>query len=147
MPYRDGKAAVVDLMRRSPDAPSGTMELLFAETLEDFHGRGREEASLGGVALASTGEREGRLERSLGWVFEHGGRVYDAKGLLAFKQKFAPAWRPQYLLYPTAFDLPRIVVAVARAFREKTPAPAEGRELEDVPVTAEDEAAAVPSSA
>jgi lysylphosphatidylglycerol synthetase-like protein (DUF2156 family) len=58
----------------------------------------------------------GPLDRALGWAFERGGAVYEAKGLFAFKRKFDPRWEPMFLLYPTGTDLPRIAAAVGRAF-------------------------------
>lgn len=116
LPYDGRRAAVLDLMRRGASAPPGVMELLIARSLEDLRARGVEQASLGGVPLASTGERIGALDRALGWVYEHGGTIYEAKGLFAFKRKFDPRWEPMFLLYPTGADLPRIAAAVGRAF-------------------------------
>lgn len=116
LPYDAGRAAVLDLMRRGPECPPGAMELLIARSLEDLRSRGFLTASLSGVPLASTTEREGRLGEILGWVYDHGGAVYEAAGLFRFKDKFAPRWEPIYLLYPTAADLPRVTVAIGRAF-------------------------------
>lgn len=132
--YREGHAAVIDMMRRLPDSPPGTMELLLYSCLEDFRDRGRTLASLGGVALASTTQRRGPIERGLGWLFDYGGSLYEAKGLFTFKQKFNPSWQPQYLVYPTTLDLPRIMVAVRRAYRHYAPA---APEPTDTPVTGE----------
>jgi lysylphosphatidylglycerol synthetase-like protein (DUF2156 family) len=52
----------------------------------------------------------------MGWLYEHGGSLYAAKGLFRFKDKFAPRWESMYLAYPAAMDLPRIVLAALRAF-------------------------------
>lgn len=116
LPYARGRAAVLDLMRRGEGAPPGVMELLVTRSLEDLRSRNFVTASLGGVPLASAGERLGALDRALGWVYDHGGNVYEAKGLFAFKRKFDPCWEPMFLLYPTGADLPRIAAAVGRAF-------------------------------
>lgn len=116
LPYAGGRAAVLDLMRRGEGAPPGVMDLLIARSLDDLGRRGYRQASLGGVPLASTTERVTGLEQALGWMYEHGESVYEAKGLFAFKRKFDPRWEPIHLLYPTASDLPRIAVAVGRAF-------------------------------
>jgi lysylphosphatidylglycerol synthetase-like protein (DUF2156 family) len=116
LPYAGGDAAVLDLMRRGDPCPPGVMECLIVDSLADFARRGRGAASLGGVPLAATTDRTDRTQQLMGWLYEHGGSVYAAKGLFRFKDKFAPRWESMYLAYPTAMDLPRIVLAALRAF-------------------------------
>jgi lysylphosphatidylglycerol synthetase-like protein (DUF2156 family) len=116
LPYDRGRQAVLDLMRRAPHCPPGTMEKLVVASLAEAAARGRTRVSLGGVPLASTTPREGRVEGVLGWAYEHGRRVYDAHGLFRFKDKFAPDWEPLFLAVPAGARLPRVAVAVARAF-------------------------------
>ena len=48
LPYLDGKAMILDLVRRRADSPVGTMELLILRSLEAFRDRGLKEASLNG---------------------------------------------------------------------------------------------------
>jgi lysylphosphatidylglycerol synthetase-like protein (DUF2156 family) len=116
LPYAGGDAAVLDLMRRGDPCPPGLMECLIVDSLADFARRGRGTASLGGVPLAATTDRTDRTQQLMGWLYEHGGSVYAARGLFRFKDKFAPRWEPMYLAYPAAMDLPRIVLAALRAF-------------------------------
>lgn len=116
LPYDDGDAAVLDLMRRGAPCPPGVMECLVVDSLVDFGHRGRTRASLGGVPLAASAERVDRAQQLLGWLYEHGGSIYAAKGLFRFKDKFAPRWEPMYLAYPGAADLPRIALAALQAF-------------------------------
>lgn len=121
LPFDDGRQAVLDLMRRSQDCPPEVMELLIVDSLAHFQALGRTSASLGGVPLASDpaadeDEAGGRARRTLGWVYENGGEVYDARGLFRFKEKFAPRWEPMWLAYPGRGDLPRITLAAVRAF-------------------------------
>ena len=92
------------------------MELLITRSMEAFRAAGRREISLGGIPLASATDRTGRIEQAAGWLFEHSGAVYDAKGLFSFKKKFAPDWEPLYLIYPTRTDLPRVAFAIGQAF-------------------------------
>jgi lysylphosphatidylglycerol synthetase-like protein (DUF2156 family) len=114
--FLDGQAVVPDLMRRRHDAPPGTMELLIVQGMQEFAAHGCELASLGGAPFASTTSRHGVIERALGLMYEHGGRLYDGKGLFAFKEKFAPAWEPQYVLYASRHDVPRAIAALLRAW-------------------------------
>jgi phosphatidylglycerol lysyltransferase len=116
LPYDGGNAAVLDLMRRGDPCPPGVMECLIVDSVASFADRGRRTASLGGVPLAATTDRTDRTQQLLGWLYEHGGSVYGAKGLFRFKDKFAPRWEPMYLAYPRAADLPRIALAALRAF-------------------------------
>ncbi len=112
-PYAEGEAAVLDLMRRRGDAPSGTMDLLLADALAGLRDLGLREASLANAPLASVEAREGALERGLGLVFEHLRAFYAYKNLFQFKKKFAPRWEGRYLVYPRDADLPAIAYALA----------------------------------
>lgn len=116
LPYANGDAAVLDLMRRGEQVPPGVMETLVVDSLADFAARGRSVASLGGVPLAATTARTDRTSQLLGWLYEHGNAIYAAKGLFRFKDKFAPRWEPMFLAYPGAADVPRISLAALRAF-------------------------------
>jgi phosphatidylglycerol lysyltransferase len=94
--------ASVDLMRQLPDAPSGTMDFLFAKLLLHFQAQGFKRFGLGmaplsGMAahpLAPRWHRMGRL------LFSHGEHFYNFQGLRAFKEKFAPQWEARYLAAP-----------------------------------------------
>ena len=121
MPYAGGSCAVLDLMRRGSTAPPGVMELLISKGLAGLEERGYTTASLGGVPLASTTEREGRLQQVMEWMYDNAGSVYEAKGLFAFKRKFAPRWEPMFLLYPSGADLARVAAAIGRAFLPSAP--------------------------
>jgi phosphatidylglycerol lysyltransferase len=116
LPFLDRRAAVLDLMRRAPGSVLGTMDALLVRSMEDLRANGYELVSLSAVPFATTTERNGPLEQALGWVYEHGNPVYEPAGLFRFKDKFAPRWEPIYLLYPTNADLPRVSLAIARAF-------------------------------
>lgn len=116
LPYDLPNGAVLDLMRRSDTAPPGIMELLISRSIFELRGLGYSTASLGGVPLASTSERQGALQHAMAWMYDHGGSVYEAKSLFAFKRKFDPRWEPIYLVYPSGTDLPRLMAAIGRSF-------------------------------
>jgi phosphatidylglycerol lysyltransferase len=126
LPYLDGKATILDLVRRRSDSPVGTMELLIVRALEAFRDRGLKEASLNAIPLACVDrpagarcgddDEDSRLRDALRWLYDHGGAVYEAKNLFRFKSKFAPRWEPMYLVYPESANLARIATTVGIAY-------------------------------
>ncbi len=111
-PYRAGRAALLDLMRKRKDAPSGTMDLLVARALEGLHAAGLEEASLANAPLANVGEPRGGLEKGVALLFESLNSFYGYKNLFQFKKKFAPRWEGRHLVYPRGVELPRVAYAL-----------------------------------
>ncbi len=114
LPYREGKAAVLDLMRKRKDAVSGTMDILISESLVGLREAGFAEASLANAPLANVGQPRGPLDRGVALLFENLNAFYGYKNLFQFKKKFAPRWEGRYLIYPRAADLPAIAYALTR---------------------------------
>jgi phosphatidylglycerol lysyltransferase len=110
--YRGGRAALLDLMRKRADAPSGTMDLLVSRSLEELKAAGLEEASLANAPLANVGEPRRGLERGVDLLFENLNSFYGYKNLFQFKKKFAPRWEGRYLVYPRGAELPRVAYAL-----------------------------------
>jgi phosphatidylglycerol lysyltransferase len=111
-PYRAGRAALLDLMRKRSAAPSGTMDLLVAGSLEGLRAAGLCEASLANAPLANVGEPRGGLQRGVALLFESLNQFYGYKNLFQFKKKFAPRWEGRYLVYPGGADLPHVAYAL-----------------------------------
>ncbi|MFN8093563.1 MAG: phosphatidylglycerol lysyltransferase domain-containing protein [Vicinamibacteria bacterium] len=112
-PYADGRAAVLDLMRKRKDAPSGTMDLLVARSLEELRAKGLVEAGLANAPLANVGEpRGGARGKGVALLFENLNAVYGYKNLFQFKKKFAPRWEGRHLVFPGAAALPSVAVAL-----------------------------------
>ncbi len=112
-PFRGGRAALLDLMRKRKDAASGTMDLLVARSLEELRGLGVEEASLANAPLANVGGPRNGLEQGVALLFESLNAFYGYKNLFQFKKKFAPRWEGRYLVYPRGAELPRVAYALA----------------------------------
>jgi phosphatidylglycerol lysyltransferase len=110
--YKGGRAALLDLMRKRADAPSGTMDLLVSRSLEELKAQGLEEASLANAPLANVGEPRRGLERGVLLLFENLNSFYGYKNLFQFKKKFAPRWEGRYLVYPRGVELPRVAYAL-----------------------------------
>lgn len=117
IPEYRANETTIDLIRRRPDAPSGTMDFLFVQLLQWAASRGYAGFNLGLSPLAGVGLRAGAppVERALHYLYEHFNQFYNFKGLHAFKEKFQPTWFPRYLIYPDAASLPAVALAIIRA--------------------------------
>ena len=112
--YRNGKAVVLDLMRKRKDSVAGTMDFLIGQALLQLKSMGYEEASLANAPLANVSEVRGPLDRGVALLFENMNSFYGYKNLFQFKKKFAPRWEGRYLIYPKNAALPRVAYALAR---------------------------------
>ena len=108
----------LDLTRRRSGGFRPVSEFLIASACLSFQAQGAEFVSLSGAPLARTGtsaERPAveRLLDSLGAVMEP---HYGFRSLHAFKAKFAPRYEPLFLAYRDEGDLPRIGIALTKAY-------------------------------
>lgn len=95
----DRRCVAVDLMRYRPDGPNGVMEALFVEIMMWGRSLGYAEFELGmaplaGLEITSVAPLARRVEAL---VYRSAERVYGFRGLRAYKEKFAPVWRPVFL--------------------------------------------------
>jgi len=107
----------VDLMRHRKQVESGLMDFLFVSLLQWAKENGYAAFNLGLSALSGVGEHsdDPAIERALNYIYRNMSRLYNFRGLHAFKEKFHPTWSPRYLIYPNALDLPAVSVALYRA--------------------------------
>lgn len=108
-----GTVGNFDLMRRLPDAPRGTMEVLFVALIERFRAAGLQTMSLGLAPLAGiddTGPLPGLLR-----LARERTSFMNFAGLEDFKGKWRPRWEPRFFAYSDSTDLPRVATATALA--------------------------------
>ncbi|MFI5592924.1 bifunctional lysylphosphatidylglycerol flippase/synthetase MprF [Amycolatopsis sp. NPDC051758] len=108
----------LDVMRRSAHGFRPVMEFLIASACLAFRDEGARFVSLSGAPLArsASGEPTRTVDRaleSLGRVMEP---YYGFRSLHAFKAKFQPRHVPLYLAFRDEADLPRIGLALSRAY-------------------------------
>lgn len=115
MTAEGARAASVDLMRHSPDAPQGIMDGLFVELIMWAKERGYRVFDLGMAPLAGLERRRlaPMLSRIGVLVYEHGGGLYGFEGLRKYKEKFDPLWKPVYLAAPNRLDAAMALGGVA----------------------------------
>jgi phosphatidylglycerol lysyltransferase len=116
LPYRGGRALVLDAMRRRDDAPAGVMELLIARAALRFKDEGIEAISLATAPLASVDDTGAGTpyDKGVRLVFDHFSGFYGYRSLFQFKKKFNPTWEGRYLVFPRPDLLPRVVWALVR---------------------------------
>jgi lysylphosphatidylglycerol synthetase-like protein (DUF2156 family) len=124
----DGTVAgwTLDVMRRREDADGfrPVMELLIASSLARFRDEGCSWASLSASPLVRGGTPDpsedapfpAAVDRLLDRLAARLEPFYGFRSLHAFKAKFSPRFEPLYLVYPDGLALPRIGVALARAY-------------------------------
>ena len=111
----------LDVMRRLPGGFRHTMEFLIASACLTFKDEGAEFVSLSGVPLARAGEAPDDADRGVldAFLDTLGTRLepyYGFRSLQAFKSKFQPSHAPLYLVFPDEAALPRIGLALSRAY-------------------------------
>ncbi|HEY2207342.1 MAG TPA: phosphatidylglycerol lysyltransferase domain-containing protein [Pseudonocardia sp.] len=110
----------LDLMRRDRACENGVTEFMVVSLVERARTLGVDRVSLNFAMFRAAfehGERIGagpvlRLWRGL---LVLGSRWWQLESLYRANAKYRPAWRPRYLCYATARDLPRIGIASAAA--------------------------------
>jgi phosphatidylglycerol lysyltransferase len=70
---------------------------------------------VGEYRRASIPERLSRL------LFEHGERIYNYRGLHAFKEKFHPVWEPRFMAYQRPWDWPSAVLSTTSLIWARAP--------------------------
>lgn len=105
----------IDLMRYLPEAPKGVMDYLFLELMLWGAREGYDQFNLGMAPLSGLESHPlAPLWHRLGTlIYRHGEHFYNFEGLRAYKNKFAPVWRPKYLVAPGGIGLPTILLDVA----------------------------------
>lgn len=118
--YGDGRVTgwTLDVMRRREDGFRPVVEFLIASSCLTFRAEGARVVSLSGAPLART-DTDGdtavldRLLDTLGARLEP---LYGFRSLHAFKAKFQPRYSPLHLVFRDEADLPRIGLALTRAY-------------------------------
>ncbi|GAC1392122.1 MAG: hypothetical protein NVSMB38_14590 [Ktedonobacteraceae bacterium] len=113
---RRGWGWALDLMRRSPSAPPGVIELLLVRGLERFRECRAEVMSLGMVAMADTRQEMTPSQRHLAsMISEHLHLLKLHRSLFHFKQKFQPTWESRYIVVSSTLAFPKIAWSILRA--------------------------------
>jgi phosphatidylglycerol lysyltransferase len=102
--YNAGEANF-DLMRKTVDAPNGTMDFLFAKMFDYLKGIGFSRCNMGMVPMSGIDTPENMQERVVKLAYEKLKQFGHYKSLREYKEKFDPDWQMMYLVYSAPFDL------------------------------------------
>lgn len=110
----------LDLMRRDRDCENGLMEFTVVELLLRAEELSVQRVSLNFAMFRSVFERGSRLGagpvlRLWCSVLTFFSRWWQIESLYRANAKYRPVWEPRYLLFEKSSEVPRIVVASARA--------------------------------
>ncbi len=94
-----------DLMRKTADAPNGTMDFMFASMMQHYKEEGFKTVNLGMVPLSGIDEPQNFTERALKLAYEKLKQFGHYKSLRSFKEKFNPEWINLYVVYSSDMDL------------------------------------------
>ncbi|MDN5544203.1 MAG: DUF2156 domain-containing protein, partial [Rhodococcus sp. (in: high G+C Gram-positive bacteria)] len=115
----------LDVMRRRPDGFRPVVEFLIASSALEFKEQGAQFVSLSGAPLARSddGADAASMDRLLDMLGAAMEPLYGFRSLHAFKKKFKPRYEPVFLCFRDEADLPRIGIALTRAYLPDATAP------------------------
>ncbi|MGE2834627.1 bifunctional lysylphosphatidylglycerol synthetase/lysine--tRNA ligase LysX [Mycobacterium sp. SMC-4] len=108
--------ASLDLMRRSPQSPNGTVELMVSELCLQAEDIGITRVSLNFAMFRSAFEQgaqlgAGPVARLWRWLLVFFSRWWQLETLYRSNMKYQPEWVPRYACYEDTRELPRVGVA------------------------------------
>jgi phosphatidylglycerol lysyltransferase len=111
-----------DLMRYLPDIDS-LMDFIVINMMRWGADHGYAALNLGMSPLHDVGEyRKASIpERLARLLYEHGERIYNYRGLHAFKSKFRPVWEPRFLAYQRPWEWASAVITTTSLIWARTP--------------------------
>lgn len=114
----------IDLMRRAPQVPGGTMELLIVRSIAYLQAHGAEIMSLGLAPMNNVNQSDvSRLEAGMDFLAKIVGDLQKNASLCTFKKKFQPSWESRYLVYSSKLGLPKAGWALYRAHQRDATVP------------------------
>jgi len=105
-----------DLMRKTEDAPNGTMDFLFVKMFEYLKNTGYKACNMGMVPMSGIDDPDNLQERVIKLAYERIRQFGHYRSLYAYKEKYAPDWQMMYLAYDTPLDLAYLPSALERVF-------------------------------
>jgi len=105
-----------DLLRHGRE-PKDLADFLYVTLIAYFRERGFSRMTLGLAPFGGidSGRPASAADATMRLLYRYGSFMFRFRGLREFKEKFATAWEPRFLIYPSEPQLPGIALAVPRA--------------------------------
>jgi phosphatidylglycerol lysyltransferase len=110
-----------DLIRKTSDAPNGTMDFLFISMIHYFKEKGFETLNMGMVPLSGIDDPMNFPEAAMQLAYERLKRFSHYKSLRSFKEKFSPNWMKIYIAYTSELDLVNLPRVLNKVMKVTTP--------------------------
>jgi phosphatidylglycerol lysyltransferase len=110
-----------DLIRKTSDAPNGTMDFLFISMIRYFKEKGFETLNMGMVPLSGIDDPTNFPEAAMQLAYERLKRFSHYKSLRSFKEKFCPKWMKVYIAYTSELDLVNLPRVLNKVMKVSTP--------------------------
>lgn len=102
--YAQGEATY-DLIRKTADAPNGTIDFIMVAMFEYLKLQGFKTVNIGFAPMSGISQAKNMSERSMKFAYEKIRSFSRYKGLREAKDKFSPLWSNKYLIYSQDYDL------------------------------------------
>lgn len=104
-------------MRKTPDAPNGTMDFMFTSLIAHFKEINYKTVNFGMVPLSGIDEPTNLPEQAMKLAYKKIKQFNQYKQLRFFKEKFNPLWIKTYAIYSTDLDLVNLPVVLKKVMK------------------------------
>jgi phosphatidylglycerol lysyltransferase len=94
-----------DLIRKTTDAPGGTLDYLTIEAFKYFKIKGLKFANIGLVPMSGIVEKHHVAEQAIRFGYEKLKQFSHYKGMRTYKEKFEPEWINKYIVFDSDYDM------------------------------------------
>ncbi|SDQ03984.1 phosphatidylglycerol lysyltransferase [Chryseobacterium soldanellicola] len=117
IPYCAPDECSYDMIRKTEDAPGGSIDLLIVKLVEYAKAKDLKYINLGMTPMAGMQEPSNTAEDVLQFVYQRVGSFKSYQTLRNFKEKYADTWENKYLVYNSDFDLIQIPASLNKVMK------------------------------
>jgi phosphatidylglycerol lysyltransferase len=114
--YKKGEETY-DLMRKTKDAPNGTMDFLMIALFNYLKSKNFSTINLGFAPMSGLNDPHDFQEKTIRFAYEKIRSFSHYKGLREFKDKFSPIWLNNYMIYQHDYDLLKAPIALSKVIK------------------------------